>query len=80
MKEIRQDKLNTAIREICDIFKKSELTDEEIERIACCIYKSIRQQAEKQSMKIKILRYLPAAASVMAIIISAASIIASLLK
>lgn len=80
MKQIRQDKLNTAIREVCDVFEKSELTDEEIKQITYCIYKSIGQQAEKHNLKVKVIRYLPAIVSALAIIISITSIIASLLK
>ena len=80
MKKIRQDKLNTAISEICAVFEKMELTDEEIKQITYCIYKSIGQQAEKQNIKAKVLRYLPAIVSALAIIISVTSIIASLLK
>lgn len=78
MKNIRTDKVKAAITETCAVFERLGLTDEEIEHLIRCIHEAIRQQAEKG--KIKLLRYLPAAISLTAIIISAISIIASLLK
>lgn len=78
MKNIRMDKVEAAITETCTIFKKLELTNEEIENIAYSMYEAIRQQAEKSKRKFP--QYLPAAISLTAIIISAISIIASLLK
>ena len=78
MKSIRADKVKAAITETCAVFEKLGLTDEEVEHLIRCIHEAKRQQAEKDKRKIP--QYLPAAISLMAIIISAISIIVSLLK
>lgn len=75
MKSIRTDKVKAAIEEICAVFERLKLTDEEIEHLIYCMFEAKRQRAEKDKRKMP--QYLPAAISLMAIIISAISIIVS---
>lgn len=80
MQDVRQEKIDAAINEVCAVFDKLELTTAEKIILTHSAYEAALLQAGMKQAKRNVFQYLPAVIATAAIIISTVSIIASLLK
>lgn len=80
MEVIREDKIKEAAHEICAVFDKLELNGEERFILANSVYQIALLWVGRRDTKSGILQYLPTVISLVAIIISAFSIAATLMK
>lgn len=80
MEEIRKEKIDIAVNEVCAVFDRLELTKAEKIILTRSAYEAALLQAGMKQVKRNVFQYLPTAIAATAIIISIISIIASLLK